>query len=518
MRFIIVSVCPVDSGARYMLAGYQLKAYLDFHKVADVEVLNFPGVIESENLVARIREAQPTLLGFSIYTWNVELLKKTAPLLRQELNDVQIVCGGPEVSALTMTTMAEAGLGDFFIEGEGETALNNLLLHLISDGGKSRKVPGVFVWKNRQLEESTPQIADCLNTTPSPYLSGVIPRRLMERQQVFIETQRGCHNRCSYCLYHRGRPSISYFPIEQIIEEIRLLVVDYQVTALRIIDAMFTSDLSRAKAILRFIVELKKDHEIPLCYWEFMIHNVDEEFLSLAAQMRDTGEICNHETLQAKDHPQHYSQMLQGYKAINCFGIQSFNISSLKAIQRTRVSRPGFLSFMETVRKYNLLLKIDLILGLPEESKESFLAGVDFLLPHLRHTDHILNIHRLQMLPGTLLAEQKELYKIRTVGNSHLVRSTSTMSAGEINWLSTMCGLLFRIINSPLRENWFEAIDRGEHSNSELLQRLLSSLPNNPATKSSRLVTDASVDDIYWNNNVFREIPSSWLSSTLAAL
>lgn len=501
-----------------MLAGYQLKAYVESHGVSEVEVLDFPAIISPENLVARILNAKPDVLGFSIYTWNVELLKSAAPLLRRRSGEVHFVCGGPDVSRLTMESMAQVGLGDFFIEGEGEAPLMALLSHLARNSTDSVLIPGISVWKNGELRRGNPLALEPLEAIPSPYLSGAVPSRLLERQQAFIETQRGCRNRCRYCLYHRGRPSVSYFPLDRVLEEIRHLVVDCNVASLRIIDPIFTSDLLRAKAVLRLLAELKIDHDLPRCYWEFMCHDVDEEFLYLAALLKDRDGICNTESLEPKDCPQHYSEMLQGYKAINCFGIQSLHIPSLKASQRPGISRSKFARFMEDVRRHNLLLKLDMILGLPEETAETFRAGLDFLLPYLRHTDHVLNIHRLQVLPGTEFEDMTESLGLQCSTGSHFVQSTSAMDQGEMNWLSRQCGILFRVLNSPLREDWFQAIERGGLSHTGLLIRLDALISSDSTTQSSRLVADDSIDDMYWNNDIFREIKSAWLRSALASL
>jgi hypothetical protein len=92
------------------------------------------------------------------------------------------------------------------------------------------------------------------------------------------------------------------------------------------------------------------------------------------------------------------------------------------------------------------------------------------------------------------------------------------MDAEEMKRLSRLCGILFRVVNSPLREDWFQAIERCVQSHTRLLARLDALILSDPAMKSSRLVSDDFIDDMYWNNDIFREIPSAWLQSTLASL
>lgn len=171
---------------------------------------------------------------------------------------------------------------------------------------------------------------------------------------------------------------------------------------------------------------------------------------------------------------------------------------------------------MDGVRRYNLVLKIDLILGLPLETFQTYFAGLEYLLPFLRKTDHVLNIHRLQILPGSDLEFLCGKYGIdfsRTA--PHMVYSTSTLSREEFQRASKLTGLLFRMVNSPLRENFFQAWEDSGMGLAPYLEKTLKAMEGTPETASSKLVCQEEVDDDYWNDEIFYEVPSRWLGGYL---
>lgn len=171
------------------------------------------------------------------------------------------------------------------------------------------------------------------------------------------------------------------------------------------------------------------------------------------AALKKKDYINNCEEAVPVNRPQIYSQMLKDYTVVNCLGVQSFNEKSLKAVSRRPVNRELFRNFMEKCRELNVVLKMDFILGLPFETLDSYFEGLEFILPFFRQTDHVLNIHVLQVLPGTGIEKLYGDYNMQfSINAPHCVLSTNGMSSEEIASASIITAVLFRIINSPLRE------------------------------------------------------------------
>jgi hypothetical protein len=355
-----------------------------------------------------------------------------------------------------------------------------------------------------------------LDEIPSIYLDKILEENLFEERQAFLETQRGCRFKCKYCVYHKNLNKIKYYSLERVFNELDYLILKKQITALRILDAIFSSDVPRAKEILKHLIHIKKVAKLPWIYLEFTPYNIDEEFIQLISFLKNKEQINNSNELTPLGRPQFYSEMLRDYTVINCIGIQSFNEKSLKAISRPIVSNELLEKFMGIVKKYNLVLKIDLILGLPHETFESYFKGIEYFLPYFKNTDHVLNIHRLQILPGSELENLCDKFNIVYSKEApHLVFSTNSLSKDEFNRASKLTAILFRILNSPLRKYFFDYKEKTGKDFIEIINEIYEKITSSDIFKDTAFTKKEQVDDIYWNKAIFKEIPSEWLKSII---
>ncbi len=523
MKLILINLYSTESIARYLLSSYTLKAYLDkfFGNNKDIftEVLNFNVKTEPFEICEEIIKYNPDWIGYSCYIWNVEKIIDIIKILKNRTNYVHIL-GGPEISLNMIKRRPELATADYCIIGGGEKILANLLIYLKAirnkDAGAGAEVPkGVAYWSNGKINynKATDKITN-LDEIPSVYLNGILDERLYAGRQAFMETQRGCRYKCKYCVYHKDLPLIYYYSLQRVFEELDYLIIKKQIRALRIFDAIFTSNLARAKKIVEHIIKIKEKNiaHLPWIYWEFNYNGVDEEFIRLAASLRYREKISNAKEIPSLDRPQLYSDMLKDYTAINCIGIQSFNSKSLIAVGRASPSLEALKNFMDMAKEYNIVLKIDLILGLPLETFDSYFEGLEFFLPFFKDTDHILNIHRLQILPGSDLETTCNNYGVKySLKAPHLVFSTQDFSEKDMDHASKLTAILFRILNSPLRQYFFEFKEKTEKSFYEVIDDIFNMMASSQTFKKTRLIQDKYVDDIYWNDDIFREIPSEWL-------
>ena len=172
---------------------------------------------------------------------------------------------------------------------------------------------------------------------------------------------------------------------------------------------------------------------------------------------------------------------------------------------------------MKLVNKYNLVLKIDMILGLPYESFDSYFNGLEFMIPYFKDTDHVMNIHGLQVLPGSDLEPHCDYLKLRYFKESpHYVYATNAMSEEELGFASKLSGIIFRILNSPLRKHLFETKERTGKSFREIAEYMLKNILASDKFRDINLVKENVVNDEYWNNELYKEIPSAWIIEQLA--
>jgi len=525
MRIAFINFYPTDTMARYMLSSYILKGYLEKHYAGkeqlEIKVFNYSNNASIAQIPEKILKWKPDIIGYSCYTWNINEVLELIDMLGNKDLDVTHILGGPEITVSMIEAKSSPAEKTYFVIGEGERKLNNLIKYL-EEGEKKldETVPsGVAYWKESKLEyDHSHEVITDLDEIPSIYCNEIIEDRLYAKQQAFIETQRGCRFNCQYCIYPKFLSSINVYSEQRVREEVYHLIVNKKVTALRIFDAIFTSDLDRAKSLIRYLVQLKneKDVQIPWLYWEFISHSIDEEFMELTASLKYRSNILNTNSMTPLDKPQHYSELLKDYTVINCIGLQSFNRESLKAVQRPGISKDRLGDFMGKINSYNIVLKIDLILGLPHETFDTFFEGLEIFLPFLKNTDHVLNIHRLQILPGSPLENAVETYGILYLRKSpQMVYATNTLSEEEFKYALKLTAVLFRILNSPLRKYFYSAKEKLGISFFSLLEDIYSKIVESEDLKNSQLVQQEYVDDEYWNNDIYREVPSAWIAGYL---
>jgi len=523
-KLVFLNLYPDDTIARYLLSSYNLSAYVHEYYAGisgfDIKILNLSRDTTTENIVNALLLEKADIISYSCYVWNVNRIIETANRVGSPSGPVQVF-GGPDITTEKIQA-SFSGFHDkaYFVIGEGERKFVELLKYLDTRAGNpDQPLPnGVACWQGDTLV-FTPEktVITNLDEIPSIYLNQYIDPRLYSYQQAFLETQRGCRFRCKYCVYHKNNNKLSYYSLDRVFRELDYLIIDKKIKALRIFDAIFTSDLERAKTIIRHLIGIREQgHPLPWIYWEFTYDSVDEEFVNLAGQLKTRELIRNNEDLVALDRPQHYSDMLNGYTAINCIGIQSFNKSTLRAIGRPRFEPERFKTFMDIVNRHNVVLKVDIILGLPVETMNTYFAGLDFLLQFFDGTDHVLNIHRLQILPGTAMEKETGKYSINYSREApYYTFSTEHMTREEMRESARLSALLFRIVNSPLRSQFYTLKQQNPLPLKFLMINMWSMLEKVPEVRDTPLFRADLIDDNYWNNRIYRDIPSATLSDLL---
>ncbi len=99
---------------------------------------------------------------------------------------------------------------------------------------------------------------------------------------------------------------------------------------------------------------------------------------------------------------------------------------------------------------------------------------------------------------------------------SYLVLSTISMTKEEMNYASKLTGILFRIMNSPLRKLFFESKERSGKNFLLFVEEIFIQLRSCEELKDTALFKEESIDDMYWNSSIFHEIPSELIIKILA--
>ncbi len=341
----------------------------------EIEVMVFSPEAEDDYIVSSILEKYPTVIGFSAYLWNINRSLTVASSIKTKRKDIVTVFGGVEVSYDSDKVLLENPMIDFIIEGEGEVSFRQLLKKLDGVDSIPENIPGLWFRKNGNvmLSASKEAVID-LNEIPSPFTSkNNITENLKEN--VLYESYRGCAYSCAFCLYHRNGSAIRKLSLERIEKDLRAILAS-NCKSIRFVDAMFNYDRKRTIHILNLLRGTDKFIEV-----EISAELLDDEMIELFAS-------C-------------------GIRHVDV-GLQTTERMSLTEINR-KWYKPDV--FTRNVRKlssfHQMTVNIELIVGLPEDTLETFKISLDSAISH--NPDHV-SVYRLLLFKGNELRHRVKEY------------------------------------------------------------------------------------------------------------
>lgn len=313
-------------------------------------------------LLEVIENSKPDVIGLANYCWNAELGKIVMSIAKQNNPNVICVAGGPEFPEdpdEVLSYMQYRNEIDFYIVQEGEVSFTVLIQNILQDHSldqlKCMSHPGVYSLNSKKelIFETPPERLKDLDVIPSPFLSGILDKFLDGTFLPFLESQRGCPYRCTYC--HEGAVWRN---------------------------KVYGFSLDRVKADLKYIAKRMKDFpDIPLAMSDsnFGMFKQDEEIADYISQLEekykwprsfivDTGKS-------QLDRLINISLKLENRMALSV-SPQSLNPKTLIAIKRTNLGKDDVESVYKKLNKLGITTNAGIILPLPEETKESFLNGI----------------------------------------------------------------------------------------------------------------------------------------------
>ena len=343
------------------------------------------------------------LLGISLYLYNREWFEVFIARLRQMRPSLELFAGGPETMA-DPHTLLELGI-DTLILGEGEETVCNLVHDILH--GRSPEGRGI-VTKGSGM--TGPGYPSDLSKLASPLLTGMADPDHYEG--VLWEMTRGCPYHCAFCFESRGNRSVRTYPIERLRQELRLLV-DKGVRHVFVLDPTFNMDRERTVDMLTMLRDAA-DEDMHFTF-EVRAELLDEESAKLFGQFHCSLQI----------------------------GLQSSDHTILRTIGR-RFDKDLFSKKIALLNRHHVVFGLDLIIGLPGDTFETFSKSLDFAVGC---TPSNLDIFLLALLPGTQLALDADSLGLKHMaGSPYLLTSSHTMTEGDIAKalrLKQACDLLY---------------------------------------------------------------------------
>lgn len=351
----------------------------------------------------------PAVCGFSCYQWNKNYNVLLAEKIKQRWPNCVIVFGGPD----TTTNFLDYNFVDVVVLGEGEYAFYDILEKIV----KKESYPEIY---NKQ------RVND-LNL-PSPYTTGVFDQIIADNPDVkwaaTLETNRGCPFACTFCDWGSVTYSkVKKFDLGRVQQEIQWMA-EHPVSYIMGADANFGIFKERDLQIAQMIAHAAKVSKSLEIFFIAYNKNSSEWLFKI---LNELGDLNRGFTL----------------------SVQSLNPNTLKAIKRDNMQINDLKKMFELCDQYNIDSYTEVILGLPLETKESFIQGMCNLLELGQHSQ--IDVWLANVLPNSELASPLDriTYKLKTIKTQNylgtmnhdidyypeeieIINGTSTMSTDEI--------------------------------------------------------------------------------------
>lgn len=356
------------------------------------------------------------ILFFSVYLWNHALSREIALRYRELYPDAVIVFGGPQVpeNKRRLERFMDAHqFIDLACYTEGEEPFLRILEQF--DNRLWAKVPGIaFRSKTGLMITAQAPLLDDLDMIPSPYLAGVF-EPLMElnplaKWSALMETNRGCPYTCAFCYWGAGeRQRIRSYSLDRVCAEIDWFA-QHTIEFVFCCDANF-GILSRDMEIVERVAEVKARTGYPCAFSVQSTKNSTAKIFNLQKRLNDAG--------------------LQ--KGVN-LALQSLHRPTLEAIERSNITTETYGELLTLFNNAGIPAFSDLILGLPEESYDSYTQGVEQVVRQGQHNR--IQFINLTVLENTAMADSSyiERFGLRLVDSrivSHHTSLTLSSSVAE---------------------------------------------------------------------------------------
>ncbi|KKN26198.1 hypothetical protein LCGC14_0877090 [marine sediment metagenome] len=270
--------------------------------------------------------------------------------------DIQIILGGPGFSIFSEEILRDLN-HNIGVVGEGEYAFAHILKY-IKNGEDPRKIEkGIcFIDSNGAYHQRPSWYIDNLDDLPIPL------RELLDNDAYFIDplkrtkstwgniqTKRGCPMKCIYCSYRYIEGSIPrYRSPESIVKELDLMVNNFGIKNVFIVDSVFNLDYDNVKNICEGILKQKIDVKLGANYAP------NKKFIELMPLMKESGFV-------------HLAT-----------GIESLSDVMLTNMNKNRSSDDALLTSKKCV-ELEIEQLIHIIVGGPGETLETVQASFDRL-------------------------------------------------------------------------------------------------------------------------------------------
>ncbi len=315
----------------------------------------------------------PKLIGFSVYIWNIEIIKELIMLFKKRNPEILILLGGPEVSYESDYLFKDYSI-DYIIYNEGEIAFNKLL-HALIEKTNIENVENLKYMQDGKIKQNHSLDITDLDSLKNPYFT---VSEDYSHKIAYLELSRGCPYKCAYCLASLEK-NVRFFNIARVKSDI-VKLYDNGARTFKFLDRTFNIREDLAIELLEYIYQ--NDFDGAVFQFEINADILSDNFIDYLNNNCPSNKIRFE------------------------IGIQSTNDIVNSAVNR-RQNTDRLLNNIRELSKGNVIMHLDLIAGLPYEDLNSFIKTFNTVFK--LYGDE-LQLGFLKLLKGTQLYYEAEKY------------------------------------------------------------------------------------------------------------
>jgi hypothetical protein len=329
----------------------------------DTEIMEFTLQRQPEEIVEALLAAQPRIIGFGVYIWNVTEITRVVGLLKSIAPQITVVLGGPEVS-YECNEQEIVRLADYVITGWGDISFAKLCRELLLQRPQVQKI----------IAGIQPNLAEI----KLPY--ALYSDRDIAHRTLYVEASRGCPFKCEFCLSSLDKTAWD-FDLDRFLDEMDKL---YQRGArqFKFVDRTFNLNIKASVRILEFFLERLDDKLF--VHFEVIPDHLPEQLKALIVKF-PAG------SLQLE------------------VGIQTLNPEVQALISRKQDTAKTEENLRWLREESHAHVHVDLIIGLPGEDVASIAYGFDRMVA-LQQQE--IQVGVLKRLRGTPIIRHTETYSM----------------------------------------------------------------------------------------------------------
>jgi radical SAM superfamily enzyme YgiQ (UPF0313 family) len=381
-------------GLRYLRAN--LGSYRERSRIAEFTISR-----PSAEIVSEILAANPRIVGFGVYIWNTTQTLEVVRLLKLQRPELLLVLGGPEVS-FESEAQEIVALADFVFKGEADLSFRDFVANWLENGVLP---PG------KLIQAPLPEIL----TLALPY--DEYSDEDLRHRVLYVEASRGCPYKCEYCLSALD-VSVRNFDCERFLRAMERLL-ERGARRFKFVDRTFNLAPTISTRILEFFL---RHIELGLfLHFEMVPDRLPEELKSIIQKF-----------------PRGALQFE--------IGIQTWNPKVARQVSR----RQNYERIGENLRflhsESGVHTHADLIVGLPGETWDSFVAGFNAL--YALRPDEI-QVGLLKRLKGApIIRHEAEFSMEYSPAPPFQILSTRDLSCEQIAQLKVFADFWDALANS----------------------------------------------------------------------